>query len=130
MARWVDEGEARVADILLGTQAVDDTLYLGLYRNASEPDEDATLSYMQEVPVGDGYARKSLTRGSWVTVGGQGTYAQQIFISSGLWGDVTGYFIGTSVDDTGILLSVEHFLAPFTIIPGGGVRITPKITVS
>jgi hypothetical protein len=109
---------------------VDGTLYLGLYKNTSEPSEVSTLSDMQEVSGFD-YARKELTRGDWVLVADEATYAQQTFLASGgTWGNVYGYFIGTTADDSGKLVALEHFTTYRSIEDGKGVRITPKIIMS
>ena len=129
MAKWVDEGENRVVDILFGTQAVDANTYLGLYTNTTEPAETANLAAITE-PSGGAYGRKTLARGSWTISGDYAQYAQQTFTATGgAWGNVYGYFIATSVDATGKLLCVEHFTnGPYNVQDGGSVKITPKIT--
>jgi len=130
MGKWVDEGENRVADILFGSQAVDGTLYIGLYTNDPEPAETANLAALTE-PSGGGYARKALTRGSWTITGDHADYAQQVFTASGAaWGNVYGWFLATSLDGSGKLLCVEHFPAPYNIQDGGSVTVVPKVTVS
>ena len=132
--KWVDEGENHVANILFGAISPDTTLYLGLYTAPiSEPAETAVIGDLTE-PVGNGYARIALTRGSWVITDDLAEYAQQTFTASGgNWGDVYGYFICDSL--TGIsavkLLAVEQFpTAPYTLNDGDFVKITPKITVA
>ena len=131
MAKWVDEGELRVAQILFGAQAVDATLYLGLYTNTTEPAETANLAALTE-PSGNGYARIALSRGTWTVTGDYAQYAQQTFTASGgNWGNVYGYFIATSSDGTGKLLAVEQFTsAPFVVNNGDSIKVTPKITVA
>lgn len=131
MAKWVDEGELRVAQILFGAQAVDATLYLGLYTNTTEPLETANLAALTE-PSGNGYARIALSRGSWTVTGDYAQYAQQTFTANGgNWGNVYGYFIATSADGSGKLLGVEQFTgAPFVVNDGDSVKVTPKITVA
>ncbi len=135
MAKWVDEGETRVLQILLGDQAVDASLYLGLYEDTTEPAETATLASITECQEGGslyGYARKTLTRGSgtWTITGDYATYAQQTFTASGGdWGNQYGYFIGTSSDNSGKMLCLEHFSnGPYNVVDGGSVKVTPKIT--
>lgn len=129
-AKVVDEGEARIADILFGTQAVDGELYLGIYKDSSEPAEDATIASLNEVSGFD-YARKTLTRGSWSLTGGEAEYAEQTFLASGGgWGITYGYFIATSSDDSGKLIAVEQFSVGRDIEDGKGLKITPKFTVS
>lgn len=128
MAKLVDEGENRILDILFGATAVDGTLYLGLYTDETEPAETAGLADLTEVS-GDDYARKSLSRGSWDVTADLASYAQQTFEAGGEWGDVTGYFIGTSSDNTGKLLFVEHFTnGPYPIYNDGDqIKVTPKV---
>jgi hypothetical protein len=129
MAKWVDEGETRVLQILFGSQAVDGTLYLGLYKNNPEPGETINLAGLTE-PSGFNYARKPLTRGSWVITDDHADYAQQIFTANGgAWGDCYGYFIATSLDGSGKVLCVEHFTnGPYNVQDQGSVKVTPKIT--
>jgi hypothetical protein len=125
----VNEGEHRIADILFGTQAVDGELYLGIYKDAVEPAEDATIASLNEVS-GFGYARKTLTRGTWVITDDEAEYAEQTFLASGGdWGDTYGYFIATSSDDSGKLMSIEQFASARPIEDGKGLKITPKMTV-
>ena len=130
MAKWCDEGEYRVADILFGAQAVDTNTYLGLYLDVAEPAEAATLSGLSEVS-GSGYARIALARGTWSISGDYATYAQQTFTAGAAWGEVYGYFLGTTLDNTGKLLCVENFSdSPYDVGTGDSVKITPKITVA
>jgi hypothetical protein len=130
MAKLVDEGENRIANVLFASQSVDTVYYLGLYTNASEPAESATLTDMTEL-TGAGYARKTLTRGSFSVTGSIATYAEQTFTASGgNWSGITGYFIGNSADDSGQLLWVESFSeGSFNINDGSAINITPKIEV-
>ncbi len=131
VAKWHDGGENRVLNILLGALPVDGALYLGLYKNPTELGESAVLGDLTEVS-GAGYARKTLTRGSWVIVGDAATYAIQTFLAQGGdWGNVTGYFIATSASGTsGVLLATEHFDAAMNIVAGKGIKIEPRITVT
>jgi len=130
MAKWVDEGENRIANQLLGSTAVDSTLYLGLYTNASEPAETANLSNITEVD-GTGYERKALARGSWSITASVATFAEQTFSASSSWGAVTGYFIASTANDSGQLLSVESFAeGSFNMVNGSTLKFIPKITVA
>lgn len=131
MAKCVNEGELRVAQILFGAQAVDATLYLGLYTNTTEPAETDALAQITE-PSGNGYARIALSRGTWTVTGDYAQYAQQTFTANGgNWGNVYGYFIATSSDGTGKLMYVEQFTtAPWAINDGDSAKVTPKITVA
>lgn len=131
MGKWVDEGEHRVADILFGAQAVDATLYIGIFMNTTEPAENATLAGLTE-PVGNGYARKALTRGTWTITDDFAIYDPQIFTADGGdWGDCYGWFLATSLDNSGKLLCVELFdTAPNHIVDQGSQTVIPKVTVS
>lgn len=131
VAKWMDEGETRVLQILLGSQPVDGAYYLGLYKNSAEPAESATLSDLTEVS-GYGYTRKTLTRGSWTISGDQATFAEQTFLAQGGdWGNIYGYFICTALTGTsGKLMAIEHFDAPYNIVDGKGIKIVPKITIA
>jgi len=131
MSKWVDEGENRVADILFGSQAVDASLYIGIYNDTAEPGETATLASISELS-GNGYARKTLSRGTWSVSGANASYAEQTFTASGgNWGPCYGYFIASSSDNSGKLLCVEHFSdGPYDVDDGQSIKITPTIRVS
>jgi len=134
MAKWVDVGENRVANILFKAQAVDATLWMGLFTNTTEPAEEATMATITEHALGtDGYNRIVLTRGTWTVTLDHADYAQQTFTCSGVdWGNQYGYYINTDQTGTaGILLAVELFSnGPYNVVVGGSVKITPKITVA
>ena len=135
MSKWTDAGENRVADILFDDQAVDATLYLGLYTDpTSEPAETAVDSDLTE-PSGGAYARLPLTRGTWVITASAAAYAQQTFTATGgAWGNVYGYTISTASSSTtagSVLMAVENFSdGPYSIGDGDSIRITPTITVT
>ncbi len=131
MAKFVDEGENRVSDILFGSQAVDASLYMGIYNDVAEPPETATIASLSELS-GNGYARKTLSRGTWTVSGSISTYAQQTFTASGGdWGSCYGYFIATSSDDSGKLLCVEHFSdGPYDVDDTQSIKITPNLRVA
>ena len=130
MAKWVDQGETDVLKVYFsGEQAHRTTLYLGLYLNATEPAENATLADITE-PSGGGYARQAIADSEWTVSGNLAQAATKTFQASGAdWGDVTGYFIATSSDNTGILLAVEHFDAAKNIGDGDQIQITAKVTI-
>lgn len=126
----VNEGENRVAEILLGATPVDGVLYLGLYKDVTEPPETSVLGDLTEVS-GFGYGRITLTRGVWVITDDLAEYAQQVFLASGgAWGDVYGYFVGTSSDNSGKLMWIEHFASYYYIEDGKGIKVTPKVRVA
>lgn len=129
--KLVDEGEIRFLEILLGSRNPDGALYLGLYKTPiTEPDETAVLTDLTE-PSGYGYSRKTLTRGQWTLNDNVATYALQTFLASGGdWGDVYGYFIATSMDNSGKLIALEHFASALQVLDGKGIKISPQITSS
>ncbi|MEW6385901.1 MAG: hypothetical protein AB1491_00070 [Thermodesulfobacteriota bacterium] len=129
IAKWLNEGENRVLNILLGAQPVDGTLWLGLYKNTEEPAETVTLADMNE-PAGFGYARKALTRGYWTIIDDYALYLEQTFLAQGgAWGNIYGYFICTVQSGTsGKLLALEHLDSPLNIEDGKGIKVVPKIT--
>jgi hypothetical protein len=131
MSKLVNEGENRISNILFGAQAVDDVLYLGLFLDNEEPGETAGLAGLTE-PTGNGYERVTLNRGSWVVTGDTSVYAEQTFTASGgNWGNVYGYFIGTSEDNSGKLLFVELFSdGPYNVFSGDSIKITPTIILA
>lgn len=127
VAKWCDEGENRILNQIFGALAVDGAWYLGLYKNVTEPAEDITLSQFQE-PSGFGYARKTLTKGSWTIVADLASYAQQTFLASGGdWGNIYGYFLATTSNNTGKVIAVCHFTEPLSVLNGKGIKVVVKI---
>lgn len=122
------EGSNRILAILLGAQAVDATLYLGLYLNTLQLANNATLASITEPAVG-GYARLPLTRGSWNVQGNSANYAAQTFVPSGVdFGLIYGSFICTSLTGTaGILLYSDFLNSPIYVVAGKGIQIVPTI---
>ncbi|MDI6752779.1 MAG: hypothetical protein QME78_00105 [Thermodesulfobacteriota bacterium] len=124
------EGRNRILGILFGSTGVDSSLYVGLYRNAARPADNAVLADLSEVS-GPGYARRRLYRGSWTVDGSQATYAIQTFLASGgHWGYVTGFFLATTVNNSGKLLAVEHFDNAFNIVDGKGLKVQPQMVLT
>jgi hypothetical protein len=132
MAKFVTEGLEHIGDTIFGTQAVDATLYLGVYENTTEPAITATMADIEE-HSGDGYARLPLTRGTWTVTDNVSDYAEQRFqASGGDWGDQYGYFITVASAGTGAaLICVEDFSdGPYDIKDGHSVLVTPQITMT
>lgn len=131
MSKIVTEGRHRIADILFGSQAVDGTLYLGIFTNTSEPGLANVLADITE-PSGSGYSRIALTRGSWSVVANAAAYAEQTFAASGgNWGNCYGYFIASSADSSGKLIAVEAFSdGPYDTLDTYQIKVTPNITVT
>jgi len=135
MAKWCNEGESSVGDVFLRAQAKP-SLYLGLYKDTTEPAEDAVMTGITEAqtPGVNGYNRIQLADGDW-TESPQGVFTnlQKIFTASGgNWGDCYGYFITTAATGTsGKLIAVEHFSdGPYTMNDGWSTKVTPKVTLS
>jgi hypothetical protein len=134
MAKWCNEGETSVGDVYLGGGAQPD-LYLGLYKNSSEPAEDDVMTDITEAqtPGSNGYNRIQLGDGDW-SESPQGVFTnlQKTFTASGGdWGDIYGYFITTAATGTaGKLIAVEHFSdGPYPMNDGFSTKVTPKVTV-
>jgi hypothetical protein len=126
----MDEGEGFVLDVLFVSEPVPGNLYLGVYKvPVTEPAETLVLTGLTE-PSGMGYQRKALVRGSWVRTGDLITYPNQTFLATADWGDIYGYFLATSLDNSGKLLAMGHFSAPLNVLDGKGIIIIPKIRVS
>lgn len=131
MPKWVDEGENWVGRCLFGSDTAPATLYLGIYTNTTEPAETANLAALTE-PSGNGYARISLSKGSWSITNDLAEYAQQTFTATGAWGNCYGYFLATSSDGTGKLLGVEQFSnGPYNVQNNGDqIKVTPRVRVA
>lgn len=108
----------------------DADLEMGLFTNASV-DETTTLADLTE-PSGTGYARITLTDGSWTGAGDTQSYAKQTFTAgAGGWtGSVKGYFIATkSSGGTQRLLWIEvDGAGPYTFAAADTYDVTPNVT--
>lgn len=129
-----NEGEHVIAEVFYkGSSADRDAdLELGLFTNSSVS-ETTTEAAITE-PTGTGYARITLTDGSWSVTNDVASYAQQTFTGgAGGWtGSVYGYFIATkSSGGTQRLLHIEVDPAgPYTINADDTYKVTPSITVA
>ena len=121
MGRWVDTGENWTASLI-----ANQSLGIGLYTNAVELPETATLSDIQEPPSGYGYARISLDSSQWTVKESMAYYPKQRFTASGgSWGTIYGYFIYSG----STLLGVQPFPEAVTVDDGDNVDIVPKLRV-
>jgi hypothetical protein len=104
------------------------TFYLGLYTDAVEPAEGATLATIAELPVVNGYARIIINDADVTVVGNLATIAQKTFTAAGAdWVAVTGWFICNIISTTwGTLICVESFSdGAKTVINGRTLKIIP-----
>ncbi len=134
-----NEGEQVFLDLALSAENVSTfntntdrgaDLELGLFTN-SAPGDTITEATITE-PTGGGYARKTLTDGSWTSANPM-TYAVQQFSPSGgnYSGSIYGYFIATKPAGTGTarILAIEvDGNGPYTLNDGDTYDITPQIS--
>jgi hypothetical protein len=129
-----DEGETVSLNVLLKRLLTDRDadLEIGLFTNAA-PGETITEATLTE-PATGGYARKTLTDGSWTeSPQGQFNYAAQIFTPAGAsWTGIQGYFIATkAAGGTQRILAIEvDPNGPITVNDGNDYQITPQITAT
>lgn len=125
-----DEGDVLRGQLLLQQVAPDrgTNLQLLLVTNGV-PLGDALTEAAVTEPVGNGYARITLTDGTW-TDNGDGTfsYTQQAFTpAGGDWVGVTGYAIATLGTTPRLIFVEEDVNAPITIPDGIPYNITPLL---
>ena len=121
MGRWVDTGENWVVSLIAGQ-----SIGIGLYTNAIEPPETATLSDIQEPSSSYGYSRISLASSGWTVKESIAYYSKQRFTASGgSWGDVYGYFFYAG----STLLGVQPFPDVISVDDGDNVDVVPKLRV-
>ena len=104
------------------------TLYLGLYTNVTQPTVTQVLPVTEVSTALSGYARIALTDSDWTELNQVITNLLKTWTAGEDWGNVTGYFIATTVDDTGLLLYVESFTLPLNMTNGSIINITHKIS--
>lgn len=133
-----NEGETVIGNLVyksgIGSYGDRDAdLELGLFTNSTGMDETMTEASITE-PSGTGYARLTLTDGSWTITNDTASYAQQTFTGgAGGWtGSVYGYFIATKA--AGGTQRLLHFEidpgGPYTINENDTYKVTPSITVA
>ncbi|WKZ15427.1 MAG: hypothetical protein QY317_16145 [Candidatus Jettenia caeni] len=126
--KFVDQGRNDAATKYVKSEY--SNLYLGLYKNTTEPAQNATLASLTE-ESGSGYARIALASADWTVTANVAENLQKTFTPTADWGNVYGYFIATSTDGSGLLLWVEHFSnGPYNLLNGVPVKITPKVTIT
>jgi len=132
--KWCNEGETSVGNVYLKGQARPAGFYLGLYKNVTEPPEDAVVADLTE-PVGNGYARIKLEDADWTELATKGVFEniQKIFEAvGGTWGVVYGYFVTTMLTGTtGLMINCEQFSdGPYTVNDGWTVKPKAKVTIT
>lgn len=129
-----DEGEELLAEIMAARVLTDRDadLELGLFTNVA-PGETIDEASITE-PTGTGYARITLTDGSWTGSGSGRSYPQQTFTAgAGGWtGSIQGYFIATKASGgTQRLIAIEvDGNGPYTLNENDTYKITPTLTGS
>jgi hypothetical protein len=127
------EGKTLVSRVVHGRTHADRdaNLELGLFTNVSVG-ASTTLAQITE-PTGGGYARKTLSDGSWSISGGVSEYAEQTFepVGTDYSAAVYGYFICTkSAGGTQRVVYIEaDGSGPYTLRVDDSYKITPRITV-
>lgn len=130
MAGFVpNEGEAAIGQLTYGRITTDygADMQLGLFTNVA-PGETITEATLTE-PTGTGYARKTLTDGSWTGAADVRSYAEQVFTGgAGGWtGSIQGYFIVTNGTTQRITAIEVDSAGPYTIGEDDTYSITPNI---
>jgi len=133
MPKWCNQGESLTGNVFLKNEA-QVSKYLGLYSDADEPGEDATLATITELAVASNYARILLGNADW-TESPQSVFTNLLKTFTavgGSWTSPTGYFITDVASGTGgNLVSVETFSdGPYTVNDGWSVKVTPKVTIA
>ena len=127
-----NEGETLVGNLVYKNADVDrgTNLELLLFTNASI-DETTTAASLTE-PSGTGYARITLTDGTWSVAGDLCSYAKQTFTAgAGGWsGSVRGYAIVTTGTTPRILNIEVDSAGPFTFTENDTYDVTPQITIA
>lgn len=127
-----DEGEELLVQMMAQRILTDRDadLELGLFTNVA-PGETITEAGITE-PTGTGYARITLTDGSWSGSGSARSYPQQTFTAgSGGWtGNIQGYIIATkAAGGTQRLVAIEVDInGPYVLNENDTYKITPTLT--
>lgn len=134
-----DEGEQLFLDVLLRGATAPTTFYLGLTDSTStcsiaDTDTLATVSALGE-PSTNGYARQNIERSAvgWPTLAldsgdYQATSKTVTFTATGgSWGPVYCAFLGTTLDNTGKLVSYAALSTGRTLAAGESLQITYKV---
>lgn len=126
--------EKTVLDFALGVTVPGNQILKLFVNNVAPSDPDVAATYTEMTTLG--YALKTLTKTSWVTIAGAtgapatSAYPQQTWtFTAGTPVTVYGYFVVDAT--TGLLLWAEAFTSPKVVQnTGDQIIITPTITLS
>ncbi len=125
------EGAKLTANLLFKNADADrgTGLLLGLFTNSTISASTVFADLVE--PTGGGYARKTLTDGSWTVTNGVATYALQTFLASStdMTPNITGYFICTN-GTTKRIINIYLEPIPLVMLVNDTYDITPTITIS
>lgn len=123
----VDQGEKAIVDAFYRNRAsvyfASAMFYVGLYKGSIS--EATILATIPNEPVGNGYSRQSIERSGvgWPTIEQDGngnwrTISKTLEISAvgGDIGPVSGAFLGTSSDNSGVLIGAVSMAVERTIL--------------
>ena len=124
-----NEGEVQMLGIAINNVANENLLLKLFVTNVTPAETDTSASYTEM--SADGYAAKTLTKGSWTVanVGGVTTasYAEQTFTMTAATACYGYYIVGAT---SGKVYWAENFGSNYAIPSGGGsIKITPKVTL-
>lgn len=126
-----DEGEVDMLDVYFDAQAVRTTLYFSLW-NDTPTETDGLTDLLNEVS-GTGYSRQTVTRGTdWTapTAGGGTTQpTAKTFSASGAWTAATNLVLGTSTDNTGLLIAWAALSQTRTLGNGDTLDVSMTVTL-
>lgn len=128
---WMNKGEEDVIEIYLKNSTQHAQLYIGLFTAPFESSWNETKLYDDLTEVMEesgGYTRQIILPSDWVRTGSiaEQTYVQFDFSSDVI---VLGYFIIDTSTGTGIVLAVEYFTSPKSMLIGEYLKIKAKIEV-
>ena len=133
MPKWNDEGKILLLEIFFKNTSPLSNIYMGLFTNSSEPAAGDALALITEPSPSGGYARKVYSRNDDWNMGTNAISgsSETFTASGGDIGNVYGYFLASTEDESGKLLAVEVFTdGPYYLSSGDYIIITPVIVVT
>lgn len=126
-----NEGRALIAQWLCGNIVTDKgtNLQLGLFTNASITTSTGLASITE--PTGGGYARKTLTDGSWTGAADLRSYVDQTFTAGtgGMTGAIRGAFICSTGASPKLITSEVNPAGPITLAVGDTYDVSPSVLI-